>query len=522
MPGACRRSARAPLCPSLRASLSGAADCIPSDADRVLRIDPLTNECVEMGETLEGRVDLKCNKWQNGFLARDGRIYGIPLKAESVLCIDVASQTVYTVGGGLHGFEKWEGGVLAGDGAMYCVPLKSKFVLKIDPDGSGVAQLPAEQEPTPTLWNSKTPASHSSNASGKLVGEEACIRPRNSLLTHLSTANELGRLVRDELATNGYVVLRGVLSRAECEAELDNLWRYVETVSPGVRRDTPESWYPREVGAPDPWPHSGWRSFSDMFQSHQAGWVFSELRELLAARVFEPLYGTRELHSSKEGFTFLRPTAGTAGGRHPSHGKQTFVCGKPSGTSGEHFDQGHAEQGLQYIQSATCLIDQHEADACFLCWPASHALHQQLTKGTWRGRSHWVPLTDAELDAMRAAGLAPRRVPVSAGDVLLWRSDLAHSAAPSLEPRPIFRAVSYTCMLPAALTPVHVAAKKAEAYRGTHTGDHAPDREYWHASKLDESEERRRRPRFDSLPALTQRQAELYGLVPYGHTATPT
>ena len=47
--------------------------CIPSDADRVLRIDPATNECVEIGETLEGRVDLKCNKWQNGFLARDGQ-----------------------------------------------------------------------------------------------------------------------------------------------------------------------------------------------------------------------------------------------------------------------------------------------------------------------------------------------------------------------------------------------------------------------------------------------------------------
>ena len=92
VPGACRRSARAPLCPSLRASLSGAADCIPSDADRVLRIDPLTNECVEMGETLEGRVDLKCNKWQNGFLARDGRICKprLPPAAGALAC-EVAS-----------------------------------------------------------------------------------------------------------------------------------------------------------------------------------------------------------------------------------------------------------------------------------------------------------------------------------------------------------------------------------------------------------------------------------------------
>ena len=229
------------------------------------------------------------------------------------------------------------------------------------------------------------------------------------------------------------------------------------------------------------------------------------------------------MHTSKEGFSFLRPTAGAAGARHPSHGRKAFVCGKPSQTRGEHFDQGHAESGLQYIQSSTCLVDQEEEDACFLCWPGSHTLHQQLTETTWRGRSHWVPLTDAELEVMRAAGLAPLRVPVQAGDVVLWRSDLAHSAAPPPKPRPSFRAVSYTCMLPAALTLPHVAAKKAEAYRQGHTGDHAPDRECWHASKLSEGDEKRRGAFFaDGPPRLTQRQAELYGLMPYGQTATPT
>ena len=106
---------------------------------------------------------------------------------------------------------------------------------------------------------------------------------------------------------------------------------------------------------------------------------------------------------------------------------------------------------------------------------------------------------------------------------MLWRSDLAHSAAPPPEPRPSFRAVSYTCMLPAALTPAHVAIRKTEAYRQGHTGDHAPDRECWHASKLGEREERGRGSFFpDGPPRLTQRQAELYGVMPYGVTATPT
>jgi hypothetical protein len=33
-----------------------------------------------------------------------------------------------------------------------------------------------------------------------------------------------------------------------------------------------------------------------MMQNWGAGWLFSELREKLAERVFELLYGTRELH----------------------------------------------------------------------------------------------------------------------------------------------------------------------------------------------------------------------------------
>ena len=558
----------------------------------MLKIDVAAGVAVEIGATLEGRVTLNCNKWQNGFIAADGRIYGIPLKADTVLCVDVQSQRVYTVGSGLVGFEKWEGGVLAGDGAMYCVPLNAKQILKIgelpavgnkaprtatgaprpaprrspspapawpqpqpptppraaDPKGDGFAQLPSEQDPAPQLWSPRDRAGDAGAAGGTLspegaghvVGAEGGGSEADALAPWLCRGAGLPAHVRGAIETEGYVVLKGVLSRDEAAAELERLWDFVTTVSPTVRRDDPATWYPPPTSgsatapSPDPWPHSGWRSFTDMFQAHQAGWVFSELREKLADRVFGPLYGTRELHSSKEGFTFHRPTASEDGtpAAHPALGRKPFVCGAPSNTEGEHFDQGHAERGLQYIQSSTCLVDQGEGDACFLCWPGSHALHEQLTKDTWRGRSHWVPLTDGELEEMRAAGLSPRRVPVSAGDVILWRSDLAHSAAPPLGPTLGFRAVSYTCMLPAVLTPAHVVAKKAEAYRCGHTTDHSPAREYWHAAKPPpeskappaESNGIERRPWYKDgkPPKLTTRQAELYGLVPYGQTATPT
>ena len=112
------------------------------------------------------------------------------------------------------------------------------------------------------------------------------------------------------------------------KAALEKMWSFVEGVAPTVRRDAPDSWYPSAEGAADPWPHSGWRSFSDMFQDNGAGWLFGDERELLAERVFSKLYGTRELHASKEGFTFHRPTA--SGRHHYPHLRSSSSPVKPA------------------------------------------------------------------------------------------------------------------------------------------------------------------------------------------------
>jgi len=111
---------------------------VPSDSDYVLRIDPKTDSCEEVGSSLHEETIVQ-NKWQNGFLAEDGTIYGIPLKAETVLCIrptDHGDVNVSTIGGPFLGLNKWEGGVMGTDGACYCMPLNNKRVLRIAPSGS--------------------------------------------------------------------------------------------------------------------------------------------------------------------------------------------------------------------------------------------------------------------------------------------------------------------------------------------------------------------------------------------------
>ena len=367
-------------------------------------------------------------------------------------------------------------------------------------------------------------------------------RPPNHLLSFLpypSSASSLSSQIQDAITTDGYIVIPAVITSDECASLLGELWSYMSTTSPTLNPNTPDSWYPDNSAATsadppptdsppkpplDPWVHSGLGNLPDMTQSYSAGWVFTSLRDLLATRVFEPLYNTAALHSSKEGFTFHRPTCPSLVSdpsrfAHPNLNKpRPRVCGKPSNTSGEHFDQRALDVGLQCIQSSTALIDQSEDSGCFMCWPGSHVLHAEMTANIYRARNDWVALTDTELQFLRDNDFSPKRVPVNAGDVILWRSDLCHCGVGPQKPMDTFRAVSYTCMLPAALTDNYNTEeqlqRKYREYCETLTGDHRPDlaeMPHLQAPKGDN----KFFPYFTEPPLLTYRQAELYGLVKY-------
>jgi len=219
----------------------------------------------------------------------------------------------------------------------------------------------------------------------------------------------------------------------------------------------------------------------------------------MAERVFEQLYGTHELHSSKDGFTLQRPTQRELG-RSPN----------------DHFDQGTELLGLQCIQGSVALTDQEHDDGCFLCWPGSHKHHATLMfgKGGKKARKNWHILDDSQKAFLEKQGIRPLRIPVKKGDVILWRSDLAHKGAPPIGQRDSFRAVVYICMLPAALTPEHVYTEKQRAYEQLQTSSHWPCMEEWFSIRQEPQFDLR--PYFRAPPALTARQRLLYGLDRYG------
>ena len=114
------------------------------------RLGSLTNDSLEestltlsnpfvypIGPEFEGEF-----KWLRGVQMSTGIIVGIPCHADSILCVDPKTETVFTVDwdpqdpmAPERGLQwKWHGGQISShDGCLYCIPQRAETVLKFDP-----------------------------------------------------------------------------------------------------------------------------------------------------------------------------------------------------------------------------------------------------------------------------------------------------------------------------------------------------------------------------------------------------
>lgn len=79
-----------------------------------------------------GSVGTASNKWANGALAANGKIYCRPVSATSILVIDTSDDTTTTISG-VSGSWPWSNFVLGEDGYIYGAPFNASTFIKIDP-----------------------------------------------------------------------------------------------------------------------------------------------------------------------------------------------------------------------------------------------------------------------------------------------------------------------------------------------------------------------------------------------------
>jgi hypothetical protein len=217
-----------------------------------------------------------------------------------------------------------------------------------------------------------------------------------------------------------------------------------------------------------------------------------------------------------------------------------------------HFDQDGrpGNDGLRCVQGSVSLIDQDPEDGCFQCWPGSHKVHSEVMRLNGVGATgNYYELGDDDKALLVHRGCNAYRIEVrqrprgtlegracrtvswddhvvgvtvglcvcqvGAGDMVLWRSDCAHSNAQPVfgrrKHRHRFRAVSYVCMLPASLTKEAAMKKKAEGWRLRKTTSHWPNLETWFRER---PQERKRVAAFTQPPPVEQAQGRAPGPSP--------
>ena len=141
---------------------STAIYCVPSNAERILKIDLLGKATSYIDITPQAGVALeehamllgRTNKFYGGILGDDNAVYGMPYAAGSVLRVDCNTDRADLIGDFGWGEYNFHGGVKAGH-CIYAFPAHSDHVLKINTkmaceggdDWSRLSLLPIERAP---------------------------------------------------------------------------------------------------------------------------------------------------------------------------------------------------------------------------------------------------------------------------------------------------------------------------------------------------------------------------------------
>ena len=213
--------------------------------------------------------------------------------------------------------------------------------------------------------------------------------------------------LRSQIDEKGYVVVKGVISKEDVESVVADIWRHT-----GADPHDPSTWYAPGRIAPT--------GMVEMYH-YQSMWNNRQNENL--HRVFADIHGTEKLWVSLDR-TNLKPPSVP---EHPDYHHKGFV----------HWDADLAKYpDVPFgVQGVLALADTDPEMGGFQCVPE---IYQDLENYIARyGDSRHADLTDYEVT----------KVPLEAGDMVIWTTLLAHGNGDNLTDRP--RLAQYISMNPA-------------------------------------------------------------------------
>lgn len=211
---------------------------------------------------------------------------------------------------------------------------------------------------------------------------------------------------------NGYILVRSVVPKADCDAVIDALWEFLE-----IDRNNPEDWYrlPLKPGG-----------MIEIYQ-HQALWNNRQNPKLY--EVFTEIRGTHRLCVSIDR-AGMKPPYNPA---HPDYDHKGFI----------HWDVDTGKLPVPFgVQGVLCLSDTTADMGGFQCIPGFHKNLEAWIAQQPADRNTRAPDLSRLPEGMKAAP-----IPAEAGDLVIWNNLLAHGNGRNVSDRPRFS--QYISMFPA-------------------------------------------------------------------------
>lgn len=215
---------------------------------------------------------------------------------------------------------------------------------------------------------------------------------------------------------NGYLHVRNVIPKADCDAVVDAIWNFL-----GMNPNDPEDWYrlPLKPGG-----------MIEMYQ-HPAMWNNRQNPKLYQA--FSELLGQEKLWVSIDRVNMKPPSHPD----HPEYDHKGFI----------HWDTDTSKLPTRRgVQGVVYLADTAPNQGGFQCVPA-------LFRDEMRDLAGWIAAQPADRNPhvpdMTHYEVVP--IPGEAGDLIIWDSWLAHGNGHNLSDKP--RLAQFISMRPAPTEP---------------------------------------------------------------------
>ena len=217
------------------------------------------------------------------------------------------------------------------------------------------------------------------------------------------------------LRHHGYAVFKDVATSNQVSRAIDLMWDYLESLSVGIRRDTPHTW--------DNIPANEYGILLQFgIGQSDAMWYIRTLP--IVHKVFAAVWGTDELIVDFGGAVIFRPLV-------PNCTAQKWRTAE----SWFHTDQNaRSRPGMQTVQGAFMMTRQTPETGGLVVVPESWKHHEDLCN---RATAYWgagddnnhfllVPPGDELLHWNDSGNSRPRFVNAEKGDLVLWDSRLVH------------------------------------------------------------------------------------------------